>query len=57
MSDKDLALDSIKRLPPDANLETIAKRVEFLVAVRKGLDEIERGETVPHDEGKRQLAE
>jgi predicted transcriptional regulator len=30
--------------------------VEFLAAIRKGLDQIERDETVPHEEVKRQLA-
>jgi predicted transcriptional regulator len=56
MSDKQLALDSIKRLPENASLDVIAERVEFLAAVRKGLDQIERGETIPHEEVKRQLA-
>ena len=52
MSDKQLALDSIERLPADASLDAIAERVEFLAAIRKGLDQIERGETVPHEEVK-----
>ena len=56
MSDKQLALDSIERLPADANLDVIAERVEFLAAIRKGLGQIERGETIPHEEVKRQLA-
>jgi predicted transcriptional regulator len=56
MSDKQLVLDSIERLPEDASLEVIAERVEFLAAIRKGLSQIERGETVPHEEVKRQLA-
>lgn len=56
MSDKQLALDSIERLPENASLYVIAERVEFLAAVRKGLDQIGRGETVPHEEVKRQLA-
>ena len=56
MSDKQLALDSIERLPENASLEVIAERVEFLAAIRKGLDQIERGETVRHEEVKRQLA-
>lgn len=56
MSDKQLALDSIERLPDNASLEVIAERVEFLAAIRKGLDQIERGQTIPHDEVKRQLA-
>jgi predicted transcriptional regulator len=56
MSDKQLALDSIERLPESASLEVIAERVEFLAAIRKGLGQIERGETIPHEEVKRQLA-
>jgi predicted transcriptional regulator len=56
MSDKELALESIRQLPADARLDTIAERLEFLAAVRKGFDQIERGETVPHEEVKRQLA-
>ena len=56
MSDKQLVLNSIGRLPDDASLDAIAEQVEFLAAVRKGLDQIERGQTIPHDEVKRQLA-
>jgi predicted transcriptional regulator len=56
MSDKQLALDSIERLPAATSLDAIAERVEFLAAIRKGLNQIERGETVPHEEVKRQLA-
>ena len=56
MSDKELALDSIRQLPEDTRLETIAERLEFLAAIRKGFDQIERGETVSHEEVKRQLA-
>ena len=56
MSDKEIALDSIQRLPADARLDTIAERLEFLAAIRKGFDQIERDETVPHEEVKRQLA-
>jgi predicted transcriptional regulator len=56
MSDKQLVLDCIERLPDDASLNVIAERVEFLAAVRKGLNQIEHGQTIPHDEVKRQLA-
>ena len=56
MSDKQLVLDSIERLPDDASIEAIAERVEFLAALRKGLDQIDHAETVPHEEVKRQLA-
>lgn len=56
MSDKQLALESIQRLPEDASMAAIAERLEFLAGVRKGLDQIERGKTVSHEEVKRQLA-
>ena len=56
MSDKQLALESIQRLPEDTSLDAIAERLEFLAGIRKGLDQIERGETVSHEEVKRQLA-
>jgi len=56
VSEKQLALESIQRLPEDASLNAIAERLEFLSAIRKGLDQIERGETVSHEEVKRQLA-
>ena len=56
MSDKQLALESIRRRPEDASLDVIAERLEFLAALRKGLDQIERGETVSHEEVKRRLA-
>jgi hypothetical protein len=56
MSDKELALETIQRLPEDARLDTIAERLEFLAAIRRGVEQIERGEAVPHEEVKRQLA-
>ena len=56
MSDKQIVMDSIERLPEDASLEVIAERVEFLAAVRKGLHQIEQGKTVSHEDVKRQLA-
>jgi len=34
----------------------IADRIEFLAAVQKGLDQLDRGEGIPHEETKRQLA-
>ena len=40
----------------DCSLDEIAERVEFMAAVQKGLDQLDRGEGVPHDEVKRQLA-
>lgn len=56
MTQKELVLDAIKELPSEASLDEIAERVEFLAAVQKGLDQLDRGDGIPHEEVKRQLA-
>ena len=56
MTQKQLALQAISDLPDDAPLAEIVERVEFLAAIQKGLDQLDRGERIPHDEVKRQLA-
>ncbi len=56
MSDKQFALETIGRLPDGVRMDEITTRLEFLAALQKGLDEIQRGEVVPHEEVKRQLA-
>jgi predicted transcriptional regulator len=56
MTQKEMVLHSISELPDDASFADIADRVQFLAALQKGLDEIDRGETIPHEEVKRQIA-
>lgn len=56
MSQKELVLDAIQELPDDASIDQIADRVKFLAAIQKGINDIDRGDTVPHEEIKKQLA-
>ncbi len=56
MTEKEIVLETIKALPDDCSIEEIAERIEFMAAVQKGLDQLNRGEGIPHDEIKRQLA-
>ncbi len=56
MTQKELVLEAISELPNDASIEQIAERVDFLAAVQKGFDQLDRGEGIPHEELKRQLA-
>ena len=49
-------LDVINQLPDEVSLEQIAEKIEFLAAIQKGMDQLDGGEGVPHDEVKRQLA-
>lgn len=56
MTEKEIVLQTVRELPDDCSFDEIADRVEFLAAVQKGLDQIDRGEGISHDEIKRQLA-
>ena len=56
MSQKEIVLDVISELPDEVSLEQIAEKIEFLAAIKKGMDQLDRGEGVPHEEVKRQLA-
>ena len=51
-----MVLKTVRELPDDCSIDEIADRIEFLAAVQKGLDQLDRGEGIPHDEIKRQLA-
>ena len=56
MTEKEIVLETIRALPDDCSLEEIAERIEFMAAVQKGLDQLDSGEGIPHDELKKQLA-
>jgi len=56
MTEKEIVLETIRALPDDCSLEEIAERIEFMAAVQKGLDQLDRRKGIPHDEVKRQLA-
>jgi predicted transcriptional regulator len=52
MSDKELVLDLLKKLPANAKLTDISKEIEFLAAVREGEEQADRGEVVSHEQVK-----
>ena len=56
MSQKELVLEAIQELPDDASIDQIADLVEFMAAIQKGIDDIDRGDTIAHEDIKRQLA-
>lgn len=56
MTEKEIVLETIRALPDNCSLDEIAERIKFMAAVQKGLDQLDRGEGVPHEEVKRQLA-
>jgi predicted transcriptional regulator len=56
MSDKQLVMDLLKKLPDDAKLKDIGREIEFLAAIREGEEQADRGEVVPHEQVKREFA-
>lgn len=56
MTEKEIVLETIRALPDNSSLDEIAERIEFMAAVQKGLDQLDRGEGIPHEEVKKQLA-
>ena len=56
MTEKEIVLETIRSLPDNCSLDEIAERIEFMAAVQKGLDQLDRGEGIPHEEVKKQLA-
>jgi len=52
MTEKAIVLETIRALPDDCSFEGIAEHIEFMAAVQKGLDQLDRGEGIPHDEAK-----
>jgi predicted transcriptional regulator len=57
MSAKEILLEVAEKLPPDATLNDAIHELEFRLAVEQGLDELDRGETVPIEKVKAQIAE
>ncbi|HET9606893.1 MAG TPA: hypothetical protein VFO87_07560 [Nitrospira sp.] len=55
VTNRDIAIDLIRRLPENTSLEDIAKEIEFIAGVREGFEQIEQGEGVPAEEVRRMI--
>ena len=55
MSPKQIVQDLLDKLPEDVSLHDLAREIEFVAAVRQGLDEIDRGERISIEDIKAEL--
>ena len=55
MSNKEIVKDLLQRIPEGASLHDIAQEIEFIAAVRQGLSELDRGESISIQEVERDL--
>jgi predicted transcriptional regulator len=46
MSDKEAVIELVKRLPSEVSLREILREIEFIAAVKEGLNEIDQGQWV-----------
>lgn len=57
MSDKETVLELVKRLPASVSLREILREIEFIAAVKEGLEEIDRGEGISVESVEEMMAE
>jgi len=50
MSNREIAIDLIQKLPENASLHEIAREIEFVAGVREGFEQTDRGEGVAAEE-------
>jgi len=55
MTSKQIVEDLLQRIPEGASLHDIAQQIEFIAAVRQGIEELDRGEQIPIEEVEREL--
>lgn len=52
---KQQVLEALTKLPENASFEDAMERLYFLSKIQQGLEQLDRGEVVTHDEVKRRL--
>ncbi len=57
MSNRELVIDLVKKLPADTPLEEIIEKLEFLAGVQEGREQAKRRQGVSPDEARRLLRE
>jgi predicted transcriptional regulator len=55
MTVKEQVLDVITKMPDDSTLDDIGYRLYVIESVQKGLDELDRGEYLTHDQTREKL--
>ena len=53
MSNREIVIDLLAKLPEDAPLEEIAREIEFLAGIRTAREQAQRREGIPADEARK----
>ena len=57
MTTKEIAVQTIERLPDDTTWDDIKERIDFIAGVRKGLCELDEGKGIPHHQVREEFAQ
>lgn len=57
MTDKQLVIDAVSRLPDAASIDSIREEIEILAAIRRGEEAADSGRVTSHDGVKKLVAE
>ena len=55
MSDKQIVIDAVRKLPEDAKLDDIVANLELLAKIREGHADADAGRVIPHEQVKREF--
>jgi len=53
MSDREMVMDFVARLPEDSSLEEIAREIDLLAGVRVAREQARRGEGIPAEDARK----
>jgi predicted transcriptional regulator len=53
MSNREIVIDLVSKLPEDTSMEDILERIAFVAGVNKAIEEADRGEFVSVEEARR----
>jgi len=56
MSDKEVIIEAVRKLPETATIEDISEEVAILAAIRRGEEAANAGRVVSHEEVKKRFA-
>lgn len=55
MSNKELVIEALRKLPEDTTLEEISEEIAILAAIRRGEEAADAGKVIPHAEVKKRF--
>jgi predicted transcriptional regulator len=53
MSNREIVIDLLSKLPENASLGEIAREIEFLAGIKEGREQVRRGEGIPVEEARK----